>query len=65
MTADWLETEFLCIPVPFERSDSADGGPAEKIRRERNFAGLQPDVGGVAGHVSWIWTLLAFRCGVH
>ena len=27
MTADWLETEFVCIPVPFERSDSPDGGP--------------------------------------
>jgi alkaline phosphatase D len=26
-TADTLETEFVCIPIPFERSDRPDGGP--------------------------------------
>jgi alkaline phosphatase D len=27
VTPEWLETEFVCIPVPFERSESTDGGP--------------------------------------
>jgi alkaline phosphatase D len=27
VTADALETEFVCIPPPLERSESADGGP--------------------------------------
>jgi len=26
-TADQLSTEFVCIPIPFERSEQADGGP--------------------------------------
>jgi alkaline phosphatase D len=26
-TADTLETEFVCIPIPFERIDRPDGGP--------------------------------------
>jgi alkaline phosphatase D len=26
-TGDWMETEFVCIPRPVERSDRADGGP--------------------------------------
>jgi alkaline phosphatase D len=26
-TPQWLETEFVCIPRPLERSDSPDGGP--------------------------------------
>jgi alkaline phosphatase D len=26
-SADDLETEFVCIPIPFERSDSPEGGP--------------------------------------
>lgn len=26
-TADELSTEFVCIPIPFERSEQADGGP--------------------------------------
>jgi alkaline phosphatase D len=26
-TADQLSTEFVCIPIPFERSDRPDGGP--------------------------------------
>ncbi|MBS1509464.1 MAG: alkaline phosphatase D family protein [Bacteroidetes bacterium] len=26
-TADQLSTEFVCIPIPFERSESPDGGP--------------------------------------
>jgi alkaline phosphatase D len=45
MTADWLETEFVCIPVPFERSESADGGPLRyRVRHRVNRwkAGEQP-----------------------
>ncbi|HLA70665.1 MAG TPA: alkaline phosphatase D family protein [Steroidobacteraceae bacterium] len=45
VTADWLETEFVCIPVPFERSDSADGGPLRyrvRHRVDRWKAGEQP-----------------------
>jgi alkaline phosphatase D len=44
-TADWLETEFVCIPVPFERSDSPDGGPLRyRVRHRVNRwkAGEQP-----------------------
>ncbi len=44
-TADWLETEFVCIPVPFERSESADGGPLRyRVRHRVNRwkAGEQP-----------------------
>jgi alkaline phosphatase D len=26
-TSEFLETEFVCIPRPLERSDRADGGP--------------------------------------
>lgn len=26
-SADELETEFVCIPIPFERSEAEDGGP--------------------------------------
>ena len=26
-TTDQLSTEFVCIPIPFERSDRPDGGP--------------------------------------
>jgi alkaline phosphatase D len=45
VTADWLETEFVCIPVPFERSESADGGPLRyrvRHRVKRWKAGEQP-----------------------
>jgi alkaline phosphatase D len=45
VTADWLETEFVCIPVPFERSESADGGPLRyrvRHRVQRWKAGAQP-----------------------
>jgi alkaline phosphatase D len=35
VTAEWLETEFVCIPVPFERSESADGGPLRYRVRHR------------------------------
>jgi len=45
VTAEWLETEFVCIPVPFERSDSADGGPLRyRVRHRVNRwkAGEQP-----------------------
>ena len=45
VTADWLETEFVCIPVPFERSESADGGPLRyRVRHRVNRwkAGEQP-----------------------
>ena len=45
VTADWLETEFVCIPVPFERSESADGGPLRyrvRHRVDRWKAGEQP-----------------------
>lgn len=45
VTAEWLETEFVCIPVPFERSESADGGPLRyRVRHRANRwkAGEQP-----------------------
>ena len=45
VTADWLETEFVCIPVPFERSESADGGPLRyRVRHRVNRwkAGARP-----------------------
>ncbi len=45
VTAEWLETEFVCIPVPFERSESADGGPLRyrvRHRVKRWKAGEQP-----------------------
>jgi alkaline phosphatase D len=35
ITRDWLETEFVCIPVPFERSETADGGPLRYRVRHR------------------------------
>jgi alkaline phosphatase D len=47
VTADWLETEFVCIPVPFERSESADGGPLRyrvRHRVSRWKAGEQPQL---------------------
>jgi alkaline phosphatase D len=49
-TADWLETEFVCIPVPFERSESADGGPLRyRVRHRVNRwkAGEQPKLAQV------------------
>lgn len=45
VTAEWLETEFVCIPVPFERSESPDGGPLRyRVRHRVNRwkAGEQP-----------------------
>jgi alkaline phosphatase D len=47
VTADWLETEFVCIPVPFERSESADGGPLRyrvRHRVQRWQAGEKPSL---------------------
>jgi hypothetical protein len=35
VTADWLDTEFVYIPVPFGRRDSADGGPLRYRVRHR------------------------------
>jgi alkaline phosphatase D len=37
-TSDALESEFVCIPRPLERSDRADGGPL--VYRTRHRAGL-------------------------
>jgi alkaline phosphatase D len=37
-TGDMLETEFVCIPRPVERSEHADGGPL--LYRTRHRAGL-------------------------
>ena len=35
VTSDLLETEFVCIPRPVERSDRADGGPlAYRVRHQ-------------------------------
>jgi alkaline phosphatase D len=45
VTPEWLETEFVCIPVPFERSESPDGGPLRyRVRHRVNkwSAGEQP-----------------------
>jgi alkaline phosphatase D len=47
VTADWLETEFVCIPVPFERSESPDGGPLRyrvRHRVKRWKSGEQPEL---------------------
>jgi alkaline phosphatase D len=38
VTSDALETEFVCIPRPLERSDQADGGPL--LYRSRHRARL-------------------------
>jgi len=38
VTSDLLETEFVCIPRPVERSERADGGPL--LYRTRHRAGL-------------------------
>jgi alkaline phosphatase D len=38
VTSDVLETEFVCIPRPLERSDRADGGPL--LYRSRHRARL-------------------------
>lgn len=48
VTADWLQTEFVCIPVPFERSESSDGGPLRyRVRHRVNRwkAGEHPELG--------------------
>jgi alkaline phosphatase D len=34
-TSDMLETEFVCIPRPIERSDRPDGGPLKYRARSR------------------------------
>lgn len=37
VTPDSLETEFVCIPVPFERSETPDGGPLRyRVRHRAN-----------------------------
>ena len=38
VTSDMLETEFVCIPRPIERSERADGGPL--LYRTRHRADL-------------------------
>jgi alkaline phosphatase D len=38
VTGDILETEFVCIPRPVERSERADGGPL--LYRTRHRAAL-------------------------
>jgi alkaline phosphatase D len=46
-TADLLETEFVCIPRPLERSGTADGGPISYrvVHRVRRWAsGEQPGI---------------------
>ena len=35
VTSDAIETEFVCIPRPIERSDHADGGPLSYRVRAR------------------------------
>ena len=35
VSADWLETELVCIPVPFEGHESPDGGPQRYRVRHR------------------------------
>ena len=38
VTGDFLETEFVCIPRPIERSERADGGPlAYRVRHRANL----------------------------
>ena len=40
VTSDSLETEFVCIPRPLERSDRADGGPlAYRVRHRARLWG--------------------------
>jgi alkaline phosphatase D len=46
-SADELETEFVCIPRPFERNDAEDGGPLtyRAIHRVRLWrAGERPQL---------------------
>ena len=46
-TADMMETEFVCIPRPLERSGTADGGPISYrvVHRVRRWApGEQPRI---------------------
>jgi alkaline phosphatase D len=48
-TGDWMETEFVCIPRPVERSDRADGGPIlyrVKYRAKRWSGAEQPELEG-------------------
>ena len=48
-TADWMETEFVCIPRPIERSDRADGGEIlyrVKYRAKLWREGEQPELEG-------------------
>ena len=42
VTSDSLETEFVCIPRPVQRSERADGGPL--LYRTRHRANLWPKV---------------------
>jgi alkaline phosphatase D len=47
VTSDWLETEFVCVPVPFERSGTEDGGPLRyrvRHRAKRWKAGAKPEL---------------------
>jgi alkaline phosphatase D len=58
MTAQWLETEFVCIPVPLERSEAMDAGPLRyrvQHRVKRWKKGERPELVqkvevGTAGH---------------
>ena len=48
-TGDWMETEFVCIPRPIERSDGADGGPIlyrVKYRAKLWSGSEQPELEG-------------------
>jgi alkaline phosphatase D len=48
-TGDWMETEFVCIPRPIERSDRSDGGPlAYRVIYRANLwrKGEQPTLEG-------------------
>jgi alkaline phosphatase D len=44
-TTEWIDTEFVCIPRPIARSETADGGPLRyrvSHRAERWSVGQQP-----------------------
>ena len=48
-TGDWIETEFVCIPRPVERSHRDDGGPLlyrVKYRAKRWTSNEQPELEG-------------------
>ena len=58
----WMETEFVCIPRPVERSDRADGGPIlyrVKYRAKLWGRDEQPELKGGLGRRSSLLGLIS------